>query len=238
MKKAPGCLPTLLLLVLMTVEGRAQSVFDRFDSNASSAVRDVTLTIIPTPTPATVIISGAISYCFGNPTPGPVPNVTLVLTGSGSASTLSDSSGNYQFIVPSGGSYIVTPSKADIHFGTNPGISSVDVVAAQRQFLGLGIPLTGCRLTAADVNGNGAVGTSDVVAIQRYVLWFATGTSNVGKYQFAPTNHTYSGIVTDQTLQNFDALVFGDAAGATVDRPEGPELDDPDLNAPIGMLGR
>src|SRR5207249_3933534 len=107
----------------------------------------------PSPTPPPVSIAGTVLYC-SNPVPGPVPNVTLTLTGSASGSTLSDSAGNYRFSsLPSGGSYAVTPSKA----ARTPGsanINTVDVIATQRHFLNLGTPLTGCRLTAADVNGD------------------------------------------------------------------------------------
>jgi hypothetical protein len=162
----------------------------------------------PTPTPL-VNISGAISYC-SNTVPGPVPGVTLNLTGSASGSTLSDSSGNYTLSsVPSGGSYDVMPSKAAIMPGS-AGINTIDVVAVQRHFLVLGVPLSGCRLTAADVNGDTTVNTVDVVAIQRFYLQLATGTANVGKYQFNPVHRSYVGIVSDQTGQNYDALVFGD----------------------------
>ena len=59
-----------------------------------------------------VSISGTVLYC-SNPVPGPVPNVTLTLTGTASGSTLSDGSGNYTFSsLPSGGNYTVTPTKA------------------------------------------------------------------------------------------------------------------------------
>jgi hypothetical protein len=139
-----------------------------------------------------------------------VPNVTLNLTGSASGSTLSDSSGNYTLSsVPSGGSYTVTPTKAALAPGA-AGINTIDVVAVQRHFLVIGTPLSGCRLTAADVNGDSAVNTVDVVAIQRFYLQLATGTANVGKYQFNPVHRSYVGIVSDQTAQNYDALVFGD----------------------------
>ena len=71
----------------------------------------VSSTPTPTPTPTPINISGTIFYC-SNPVPGPVPNVTLTLTGDATASTLSDGSGNYQFSsLASGGSYTVTPSE-------------------------------------------------------------------------------------------------------------------------------
>src|SRR2546430_193925 len=76
---------------------------------------------------------------------------------------------------------------------------------------------SGCRLTAADVNGNGVINTVDVIAIQRFFLGLTTGIANVGKYQFIPANRTYSGVVSDQTAQNYDTLIFGDVASHFVD---------------------
>jgi hypothetical protein len=163
----------------------------------------------PTPTPTPITISGTISYC-SNPVPGPVPNVTLALTGTISGSTLSGSSGNYTFSsLPSGGTYTVTPSKVALAPGS-AGIDTVDVAATQHQFFRPS--LSGCRLTAADVNGDGVINTVDVIAIQRFYLGLSTGIANVGKYQFIPTNRTYPGVVSDQTAQNYDTLIFGDVA--------------------------
>ena len=102
------------------------------------------------------------------------------------------------------------------------GINTVDVCATQRHFLHLGSPLSGCRLTAADVNGDTAIDTVDVIAIQRFFLGLSTGIANTGKYQFSPASRTYPGIVSDQTAQNYDTLIFGDVASGFVHRPEGP----------------
>jgi len=88
----------------------------------------------------------------------------------------------------------------------------VDVIAIQRHFLNIGTPLSGCRLTAADVNGLGGIDTVDVIATQRFFLGLTTGIANVGKYQFNPVNRTYSSLSTNQTGQNYDTLVFGDVA--------------------------
>jgi len=127
-------------------------------------------------------------------------------------STLTDASGNYQFSsLTSGGTYTVTPTKVALAPGST-GINTVDVVAVQRHFLNLGTPLTGCRLTAADVNGDTIINTVDVIAIQRFFLDSSTGIANVGKYQFNPANRTYPGIIIDQTGQNYDTLIFGDVA--------------------------
>jgi hypothetical protein len=166
-------------------------------------------------------ISGTVLYC-SNPVPEPVPNVTLTLTGNGSTSTLSDSSGNYQLSpLTTGESYTVTPAKAALLPGT-AGINTIDVVAVQRHYLGIEHLPAGCRLTAANVNGDTVVDTVDVIAIQRFFLGRTTGTANVGKYQFIPASRTYPTVVNNQTGQNYDALVFGDVASGFVERPEGP----------------
>lgn len=179
----------------------------------------------PSPSPSPINISGTLSYC-SNPVPGPVPNVTLNLTGTASASTSSDGSGNYQFLaVPGGGNYTITPSKAGLTPGS-PGINTVDVIAIQRHFLTLGTPLTGCRLLAADVNGVNGVNTVDVVAVQRFFLGNTTGIANSGKYQFSPLSRTYTGVLVDQTGQNYDTLIFGDVAAGFVHRPEGEPEDE------------
>lgn len=160
-------------------------------------------------------ISGATTYC-SNPSVPPVPGVTLTLTGTSSGSATSDGSGNYTLsAVPSGGNYTVTPSKATLPSGS-AGITTVDVVAIQRHFLGIGVPLSGCRFTAADVNNSSTIDTVDVIATQRFFLGLSTGLANVGKYQFAPVNRTYSGTSTDQTGQNYDTLIFGDVTSPFV----------------------
>jgi uncharacterized delta-60 repeat protein len=213
---------------------RARGCYRSGSENGSESitesVRNAFLAVpTPTPTPTpppSVTISGTISYC-SNPVPGPVPNVTLNLTGNATASTMTNGSGNYMFSsLPSGGSYTVTPTKAALPPGST-GINTVDVVATQRHFLMIGTPLTGCRLTAADVNGDNAVNTVDVVAIQRFFLILSTGTANVGKYQFNPASRSYLGIVSNQTAQNYDTLVFGDVVSPFVESLAG-EADAPD----------
>ena len=145
-----------------------------------------------------------------------MPGVTITLTGDAGGSTVSDGSGNYTLSpMPSGGSFTVTPAKAALA-PASAGIDTVDVIAVQRHFLNLTPIPPGCRLTAADVNGDTLISTTDVVAIQRFVLGLSTGIANTGTYQFSPTDRSYPGIVTNQSAQNYDALVFGDVASTFV----------------------
>src|SRR5207244_2359909 len=141
---------------------------------------------------ATISISGTISYC-SNPSLSPVPGVTLTLTGSSSGSTSSDGSGNYTLSsAPSGGSYTVTPTKAALATGS-AGITTVDVIAIQRHFLNIAL-LSGCRLTAGDVNSSSTIDTVDAIAVQRFFLALSTGIANTGKYQFNPVTRNYPGV--------------------------------------------
>jgi hypothetical protein len=144
----------------------------------------------------------------------------MTLTGSASGSTLSDGSGNYQFSsLASGGSYIVTSTKAAL-LPTTGNINTVDVIAVQKQFLTRTF-LSGCKLAAADVNGDTVVTTQEVIAVQRFFNGLSTAIANVGKYKFTPTNRTYTGLVSSQTGQNYDALVFGDVATPFSERVDG-----------------
>ena len=88
----------------------------------------------------------------------------------------------------------------------------MDVIAVQRHFLNLAPLPPGCWLTGADVNGDSAINTVDVIAIQRFFLGLSTGIANTGKYQFNPANRTYPGLVSDQLGQNYDTMIFGDVA--------------------------
>jgi hypothetical protein len=174
-----------------------------------------------------ITISGTVVYC-SNPSLNPVPGVTLTLTGTSGGSTLSDGSGNYTFTgLVSGGSYTVTPSKSALAPGS-AGITTMDVIAIQRHFLNLGTPLSGCRLTAADVNGDNTVDTADVQATQRFFFGRTTGIANVGKYQFTPASRTYPVVGSNQTGQNYDTLIFGDVAPSFVERLEGSSPDSAD----------
>ena len=113
----------------------------------------------------------------------------------------------------------MTPSMAALAPGSE-GITTVDVVATQRHFLNIAL-LTGCPLAAADVNGDTLISTADVIAIQRFVLNLSTGIANTGKFLFSPASRSYSGPLTNQTAQNYDALVLGDVSSGFVHRPEG-----------------
>jgi len=203
-------------------------------TNTPTPTATATDTPTPTPTPGSISISGAVTYC-SNPAAPAVPGVTITLTGTSSGTATTDALGNYTFSsLVSGGTYTVTPTKTALTPGST-GINTVDVIATQRHFLNIAL-LSGCRLTAADVNLDSAVNTVDVIAIQRFFLGLSTGIANVGRYQFSPMSRSYPGVVTDQTAQNYDTLVYGDVATSFVYRPEGPSQDAASDGASVSAL--
>ncbi len=200
---------------ILTTGGKYCAIAPETPTPSPTPTPPPTATATPTPVP-TVAISGTITYC-SNPVPGPISNVAISLTGTTSEATSTDGSGFYSLAgLVSGGNYTVTPTKGALSPGTLPGINTVDVVAVQRHFLNLGQIPPGCRLAAANVNGDTTIDTVDVIAIERFFLAQSTGIANVGKYEFTPAVRTYSGIANDQTAENYNALIFGDVAAPFV----------------------
>ena len=159
-------------------------------------------------------VSGSISNCANPNRPRPASGITLNVDGSPSAVT--DSNGEYAIhtTVFGFGGHTVTPSKPRLSPAAT-GINTVDVIATQRHFLSVTL-LTGCGLTAGDVDQNGTIDTVDVIAIQRFYLGISAGTANVGTYRFAPSNLGYPGQNIIATGQNYDSLVDGDVAAPFV----------------------
>jgi hypothetical protein len=118
----------------------------------------------------------------------------------------------------------------------SPGISIVDVIATQRHFLNIALFPPGCQLTAADVNGDSAINVVDVIAIQRFFLGLTTGIAQTGNYKFSPASRTYLGVVSSQTGQNYDALIYGDVATGFVHRPEGPSQAAAEVSATVAAV--
>ena len=122
-----------------------------------------------------------------------MPSVTLNLTGGATDFDADRQLGQLSVFISCFGRELYRDADEERPRRALPGINTVDVIATQRHFLVIGTPLAGCRLTAADVNGDTNVNTVDVIAIQRFFLGLTTGIANVGKYQFTPASRTYPG---------------------------------------------
>ena len=164
-----------------------------------------------------VTISGNVSYCSGNPRP--VPYVTLNLSGDGTASAVTDGSGNYQLpAMPAGGNYTVTPAGLrNLMPVVDPKPDTGDALLVQAHFQSGGTLLSGCQELAAHTTGNMTVDVGDALAIQQFFSNLPLAPNNLtGQWRFIPAQRNYTPLSTDQSSQNYDSYVLGDATGAVV----------------------
>jgi hypothetical protein len=155
-----------------------------------------------------------------------VGNVTMSLTGDTTLTTNTLADGSYGLTnIPVGGTYCVTPSKADDSSADN-GVDAIDQVLIQRHILGRTPDLLDSpyKLLAADVDDSGQIDAIDQVLIQRLIL----GRSSqfpAGLWRFVPANYVfldpqnpwnapsnlwYTNLVADVTHGDFVAIKLGD----------------------------
>lgn len=154
-------------------------------------------------------ISGNIIYGINDAQPVKyVPNVILTaVEGVSSVTGNSDSSGNYRLSGLGNGAYSVTPTKT----GDVNSISGFDASLAARRAANL-IALTPNQMIAADVSGNGAVSAFDASLIARTAAKIPNE-GVAGQWRFAPASRSYSGLTSDLTGENYQALLMGEVSG-------------------------
>jgi hypothetical protein len=82
------------------------------------------------------------------------------------------------------GSYSVEPHKND---DANNGVSTLDLVMVQRHILGLEELDSPYKLIAADVNGNDAVTSADLLLLRKVILGINTSFNDNTSWRFIPT---------------------------------------------------
>ena len=179
--------------------------------------------------PAAVGVSGAVAYYPTNyPASGlsgkVVGGVTMTVTGDAYLSGVTLGDGSYALGgMAYGGTYCVTPSKAD-DSPTNRAVTSADAALIQRYAVGLTPLDSPYKLLAADVNANGVVNTADATMIQRMVVGLLN-TFPAGTWRFVPANYVfpdpqnpwnapsnvwYTNLVADVSDGDFIAIRLGD----------------------------
>jgi len=152
-------------------------------------------------------ISGRIGYYSGG---SAIEGATVALTGGSTASTLTDSSGEFAFPNLAGGNYALTPSKSD----DVAEITAYDASLVLQAKAGV-IELTADQNIAADVNRNGFVTSMDA----SYVLEASVGLieppfPGAGcVWAFTPAERSYLPLDADQADQIFTAILIGDVSG-------------------------
>lgn len=139
-----------------------------------------------------------------------VPDVLLTLEGDRVYTGQSDANGDYTVSGAETDDYTLTPSKLD----EVNGISAYDASLALQHSAGL-TTLTGHAATAADVNKSGAITSMDAFYILQKAVELITlpfpGAGVV--WDFDPPSRSYANLSSDQTGQDFTAVLLGDVSG-------------------------
>ncbi len=154
-------------------------------------------------------IIGQVTYDNSEATP--LSNVQVLLTTTGGLvlqNTSTDHLGYYSFDIPETGNYLVTAACNQ----PGGGVSSVNAMITLRHFVGFDT-LIGLKFSAADVNSNGYVNTTDALMIlRRYLDQISTFPS--GDWLFETGVLTFSG--TGQEMVNLKGLCYGDPVGSFI----------------------
>ena len=156
---------------------------------------------------STYVISGYVKYWADST---PVANVKMILTGGASDTTFTDSTGYYIFSgLQKDFNYTVIPSKTDT--GKDTTITAYDASLVLNHVVELDT-LDGNQRKAADVSGNNNVSPYDAALILRYVVDKITHFP-AGDWTFTPDSITYTSLNSNQSNQNYKAILYGDTSG-------------------------
>jgi len=159
---------------------------------------------------ASLIISGTIIYGTTpvEQMPKFVAGVSVNAIGASSQTASTTSTGAYSLNnLIEGGNYTVTPTKT----GDVNSISNLDASRIAQHIVGL-TTLSANQLIAADTSGNGVVGALDAAYIAQFVASIPNP-SITGTWKFLPASRSYPNVLTNQTNQNYSAVLVGEVTG-------------------------
>ncbi|MEI8045129.1 MAG: dockerin type I domain-containing protein, partial [Verrucomicrobiota bacterium] len=152
-------------------------------------------------------LGGTVHYFGGSQA---VPGVSLALAGAGVFQTSSDTNGGFSITNIPTGSYTLTPTKTN----QVAEITGYDAALVLQAAAGL-LALSPSQVVAADVNRNGTVSAMDASYILEKAVGLIEGSfPGAGRlWDFTPTSRSYSLLNSDQTGQDFTAVLLGDVSG-------------------------
>jgi hypothetical protein len=134
---------------------------------------------------AQVTISGRVTTAE---TSVPMQGVAVILTGTTNDLAMTDSDGNYQFIVPSGGTYSVRPfANANLLNG----VSTYDLVVIYKHIIGEELLNSPYKIIAADINASGSVSLDDTTALRSIILGIFTELPDGQSWRFVPADYVF-----------------------------------------------
>jgi len=140
------------------------------------------------PVPSGYSLSGNIQTHWG----AALPDVKVQLSGTATATAVTDLSGNYSFAnVPASGNYSITPAK-----DTNDlnGITTVDMALISKHILGIEPFNSPWKIIAADVNKNNSVTATDIVENRKLILGLTSSFGLNTSWRFFPATTVFSDV--------------------------------------------
>ncbi len=136
-----------------------------------------------------ITISGLIKTWAGAGTP--VPNVNVAMTGSVTATDLTDASGIYSFTIPASSTGTLTPTKT-VTSNFSQGINVGDLLAIQNHAASVITLQNPYQYVAGDVNNNGKVDLPDYLLVQQLILGTVQHYSNgAPDWKFVPAGYVF-----------------------------------------------
>jgi hypothetical protein len=138
-----------------------------------------------------------------------VPNVVLSGTGEAVVDATTDTDGRYQIGPTPVGDYEVTMSRAN---GSLAAVDALDAADILRHLIGA-LTLSEGQQFAADVSGNGIIGTTDAGLILRFLVGLESSFPAGDFWQFEPEVVQFQPLIQDE-FRNFTAYLMGDVDGS------------------------
>lgn len=130
-----------------------------------------------------------VSGLIATETDTEVRDVMVEMTGSGYEMDMTNDRGIYQFPpMPSGGSYVVMPTKDDDHMN---GVTTKDLVYIQRHLLGMQELPTPYQRIAADINNSGGITAGDLAQLRRLLLGYYTEFPDNTSWRFVDGEYVF-----------------------------------------------
>ncbi len=190
----------------------------------------------------TVDVQDVLGFCTGfepgdmmvagfvrNPNGENIESVGIAINGGAQRSMTTASDGHFQFMLPNGGNYSVTPTK-DI----NPlnGVSTFDLVLISKHILGISEFDTPYKYIAADVNKSGTITAFDMVQVRQLILGITNDFPNNDSWRFVDAAYSFTSanpaseafgefvnidnLTTDMPNVNFIGVKVGDINGSAL----------------------
>jgi hypothetical protein len=154
------------------------------------------------------LIKGSVLYWKNNKA---VQKAVVKKDGTTAAYTFTP--GNYFLGVTAGSNPVISIARDHGAGLGDTTVTSYDAALTARCAIG-SESLTGYPRKAADINNDGAIGITDALQIARYAVHLeGAGATKAGDWYFEPSQRAYTNVQSDQTGQNYTAVIRGDVDG-------------------------